>query len=176
MVTIDYIIFAVFFVSVLVGLFRGFFREALSLVTWALALWVAVEYASVLEPLLASVSSPALRLWASRVLVFLLVLIAGGLFNHFVHVLVSRTGLTGTDRVLGMVFGAARGGLLVGIMVIVFQLLELDQESWWDQSRAIAWGEPVARWIEAFLHDGLSELQDAVGGSRLSEAAKTLQR
>ena len=176
MLTIDYIIFAVFFVSVLVGLFRGFFREALSLVTWAIALWVAVQYSSLLEPLLASVSSPALRLWASRVLVFVLVLIAGGLINHFVHVLVSRTGLTGTDRVLGMMFGAARGGLLVGIIVIVLRLLELDQEPWWDQSRAIAWGEPVAQWLQTFLHDGLEELQEAVGNSRLSEATTSLQR
>ena len=175
MLTIDYIIFAVFFVSVLVGLFRGFFREALSLVTWVVALWVAVQYASLLEPLLASVSSPALRLWASRVLSFVLVLIAGGLINHFVHVLVSSTGLTGTDRVLGMLFGAARGGLLVGILVIVFQLLELDQEAWWDESRAIAWGEPVAAWLQGFLQEGLEELQDAVGdGARLSEANTVL--
>jgi membrane protein required for colicin V production len=174
MLTIDYIILAVFIVSVTVGLFRGFFREALSLATWIVALWVSVQYAHLLEPLLASLSSPALRLWASRVLLFVLVLIAGGLLNHFVHVLVSSTGLTGTDRVLGMLFGAARGGLLVGILVIVLQLLELDQEPWWDQSRAIAWGEPVAHWIQGFLHDGLEQLENAVGGARLSEAATSL--
>ena len=173
MLTIDYIILSIFLVSVVVGLFRGFFREALSLVTWIAALWIAVNYAHLFEPLLASLSSSALRLWASRILVFLLVLIAGGLINHFVHVLVSGTGLTGTDRLLGMIFGAARGVLLVGIIVIVLRLLELDQEPWWGESRTIAWGQPVAQWIQGFLHDGLEQLQDAVGGARLSEVGTT---
>jgi membrane protein required for colicin V production len=174
MLTIDYIVLAVFLVSVTVGLFRGFFREALSLATWIVALWAAVQYSHLLEPLLGSLSSPALRLWASRVLMFVLVLIAGGLLNHFVHLLVSSTGLSGTDRVLGMIFGAARGALLVGILVIVLRLLELDQEPWWGESRAIQLGEPVAHWIHNLLNDGLGQLEDAVGGARLSEAAKTL--
>jgi len=171
MLTIDYIIFAILVVSVIVGVFRGFFREALSLVTWAVALWVAFNYSSMIDPLLASVSSPALRLWAGRLLLFLLVLIAGGLLNHFVHVLVSRTGLTGTDRVLGMVFGAARGVLLLGVLVIVMRLLELDQESWWDQSRAVEWGEPIANWIQGFLQDGLKEFEGVINdASPLTEA------
>ena len=89
MLTIDYIIIAAFLVSVVIGIFRGFFKEALSLVTWILALWIALNYSHLLEPLLGSVSSEALRLWAARLLTFLLVLIAGGLLNYLIGVLVA---------------------------------------------------------------------------------------
>lgn len=165
MLTVDYIILAVFLVSVVVGLFRGFFREALSLATWMAAVWVALNYSSVMEPLLASVSSPALRFWAAKLLVFLLVLIAGGLVNHLIHVLVAKTGLSGTDRVLGMVFGAARGVLVVGLLVMVMGLLEMDQETWWEESRLISYAEPMADKMRGLVQVGLDRLEDAVAPS-----------
>lgn len=163
MVIIDYIILGAFLVSVIVGLFRGFFREALSLLTWVVALWVTLEYAHLMEPLLASVSSPVLRLWATRLLTFLLVLIAGGLLNHLIAVLVTRSGLSGTDRVLGMVFGAARGLLVVGIMVVIFRLMGLEREPWWQESRLVAFVEPVAEQVQRFSAEGLSRLEQVVG-------------
>jgi membrane protein required for colicin V production len=162
MLTIDYIIIAAFLVSVVIGIFRGFFKEALSLVTWILALWIALNYSHVLEPLLGSVSSEALRLWAARLLTFLLVLIAGGLLNYLIGVLVAKTGLSGTDRVLGMAFGAARGVLLVGIMVLVFRLMELDREPWWEQSKLVPLGQPVADWLLVNFHAGIEQLDKAV--------------
>ncbi len=162
MLTIDYIIVAAFLVSVLIGLFRGFFKEALSLVTWILALWVALNFSQLLEPMLGSISSEALRLWAARLLTFLLVLIAGGLLNALIGILVAKTGLSGTDRVLGMVFGAARGVLLVGILVLVFRLMELDREPWWEQSRLVPLGEPVANWLLTNFQAGIEHLDEAV--------------
>ena len=162
MLIIDYIIVAAFLVSVLIGLFRGFFKEALSLVTWILALWVALNFSQLLEPMLGSIGSEALRLWAARLLTFLLVLIAGGLLNALIGILVAKTGLSGTDRVLGMVFGGARGVLLVGILVLVFRLMELDREPWWEQSRLVPLGEPVANWLLANFQAGIEHLDKAV--------------
>ena len=68
MIWIDYILLAIISISALLSLWRGFVKEALSLVTWILALWIALNYSHVLEPLLGSVSSEALRLWAARLL------------------------------------------------------------------------------------------------------------
>ena len=101
MLTVDIIILAVFLVSVVVGLARGFFREALSVATWAAAVWITLNYSHLMEPLLGSLSSPDLRFWAGKILIFILVLIVGGLINYFIHILVAKTGLSGTDRVLG---------------------------------------------------------------------------
>jgi len=163
MLTIDYIIVAAFLVSVVIGLFRGFFREALSVLTWIAALWITLNYSDVLEPMLGSIASPALKLWAARLLTFVLVLIAGGLLNALIGILVNKTGLSGTDRVLGMVFGGVRGVLLVGILVLGFRLMELDQEPWWEQSRLVPLGEPVARWLLENFQAGMEQLDEAVG-------------
>ncbi len=162
MLSIDYILLAVLLISVAVGLFRGFFKEALSLVTWVVALWVALRYSSVLEPLLASISSEALKIWSARLIMFLLVLIAGGLLNALIGILVEKTGLTGTDRVLGMVFGAARGVLILGIVVMMFRLLELEREQWWSESLVIPLASPVADVLQTYFHAGLERLEEMV--------------
>jgi membrane protein required for colicin V production len=162
MLTIDYILLAALLVSIVVGLFRGFFREALSLVIWVVALWIALRYSSVLEPLLGSISSEALKIWSARLIMFVLILIAGGLLNALIAILVEKTGLTGTDRVLGMVFGAARGALILGIVVMMFRLLDLDQEAWWSESRVIPLATPVADVLQTYFHQGLERLEDMV--------------
>ena len=47
--------------------------------------------------------------------------------------LVTRTGLSSTDRLLGLLFGAARGGLLVTILLMVSQSL-FSNTDWWADS------------------------------------------
>lgn len=158
MVIVDYILLGAFLVSVGVGFFRGFFKEALSLVTWVLALWVAWRFSGILDPLLTSVSSPALKLWAARVILFVGVMLAGALFSKLVGMLIESSGLTSTDRVLGMVFGAGRGVLVVGLLVIVLQLLEMDREAWWQESLIVPRTAELTDWLRVYLDAGLDEL------------------
>jgi membrane protein required for colicin V production len=163
MLLIDYILLGLFAVSVLVGFFRGFVREAFSLVVWGVAIYAAWRLGEVPDALLRAIESPTLRLWAGRAGIFLLVLVIGGLAGFLIGQLVDKTGLTGTDRVLGMAFGAARGALVVGIAVIVFQFLELDREPWWSESLLIPYGARVAEVIRDFLGTGLDELGERIG-------------
>lgn len=162
MVIVDYILLAAFVISVGVGFFRGFFREALSLVNWLLALWIAWRFSGVLDPVLASVSSPALKLWLARILMFLGVLLAGALLGHLLVVLVRKSGLTGADRGLGMVFGAARGVLVVGVLVIAFQALEMDREPWWQDSVIVPKTAELTRAIREYMDAGLDRLGEAM--------------
>ena len=76
---LDYVLIAIVLLSALIGFFRGLFREAMSLVVWIAALWAASRYAWWLSPYLARfVPNAHLRLWAARVVLFLIaVLIAG---------------------------------------------------------------------------------------------------
>jgi membrane protein required for colicin V production len=162
MVIVDYILLGAFAVSVGIGFFRGFFREALSLINWALALWLAWRFSGVLDPLLASVSSPALKLWLGRIGVFVGALLAGALVGHLIVLAVRKSGLTGVDRTLGMVFGAGRGVLVIGIMVIGFQLLEMDKEPWWQDSVIVPRTAELTSAIREFMDVGLDRLGNAM--------------
>ncbi len=162
MVTVDYILLAAFAVSVVIGFFRGFMREALSLLSWGLALWLAWRFSGLLDPALAAVSSPALKLWLGRIIVFVGTLLAGSLLGHLLVLLVRKSGLTGTDRALGMTFGAARGLLIVGALVIVFQMLEMDREAWWEDSVLVPRTAELTRSIRDYMDAGLDRLGDAV--------------
>lgn len=162
MVIVDYILLVAFMISVGIGFFRGFFREALSLASWLLALWLAWRFSGVLDPLLASVSSPTMKLWLARILVFLGALLAGALLAHVVVLVVRKTGLNGTDRALGMVFGAGRGVLVIGILVIAFQLLEMDREPWWEESVIVPKTAQLTRSIREYMDTGLDRLGEAM--------------
>ena len=162
MVIVDYILLGAFAVSVVIGFFRGFFREAMSLINWALALWLAWRFSGLLDPLLASVSSPVFKLWLGRIIVFVGALLVGALLSKLVSMLVQKTGLTGADRSLGMLFGAGRGVLVVGILVIGFQMLELDREPWWEESVIVPRTAELTKSIREFMDGGLEKLGDAI--------------
>ena len=78
--TLDYVLLAVVFLSALIGLFRGIFREAMSLVVWITAVWVAARYAAAVAPHLADlVANAQIRIWGARLLLLIAVLITGGI-------------------------------------------------------------------------------------------------
>lgn len=162
MVIVDYILIGAFLVSVLVGFFRGFFREAMSLATWVLAAWLAWRYSWLLEPALEAISSPALRLWLAKAVVFVIVLLLGGLAGYLIAKAAHASGLSGTDRVLGMVFGAGRGVLVIGLMVLVFQVLELDREPWWEESVVVPKASRLADGMRDVMEAGIERLGEAV--------------
>lgn len=149
---IDYIIIGVIAVSALIGLFRGFFPEIISLLSWVIAIWCGWNFSPLIEPYLSGkLSSPALELWVSRAIVFVAVLLAGGLLGQLVALLIRKTGLSGTDRALGLAFGLVRGVVILGIGVLFARLIDLQQESWWQQSRMIPYGEAVAESLHRLL-------------------------
>jgi len=61
------------------------------------------------------------------------------------------SGLSGTDRVLGIVFGIARGALVVGVLVLVAGLTPLPQDPWWEQSVLLGRFEAMALWLRSYL-------------------------
>jgi len=154
MLPVDYLIIGVVLISTLVGVYRGFFPEVLALLSWILGIWVAWEYAPMLEPRLADkIPSPVLSLWIARFALFAGVLIAGGLLTELVSLAIERAQLTGTNRMLGLLFGFVRGLVAVGVLTIFAQILELPHESWWRESKLIPYGEHIAAGLEAILPD-----------------------
>lgn len=168
MVLFDFLILAIVAVSMAVGLFRGFFRELLSLFGWILAIWVAWEYAGAVEPYLGSALSPTAKIWAGRIILFVAVLMVATVINGVLNLILRKAGMSGADRGLGMIFGFARGVLLVGLVVIGAQILQMPSEPWWNESRLVPYGVSVADVMEQYLDAGVDYLQaapDAVLGN-----------
>jgi membrane protein required for colicin V production len=134
----DWTILAIMATSTLMSLRRGFVREAVSLLTWITAFVVARLFAGSLSHLLeAYLQTPSLRFAAAFALLFIATLIAGSLLGALFSALVEATGLTTSDRVLGMGFGAVRGGLVVVVIVALLGMTPAVQDSWWQGSQLI---------------------------------------
>jgi membrane protein required for colicin V production len=142
---LDLILLAIVAVSVLVGALRGLLREAMSLIVWIAAIWVSSRYASWLAPQLAGyIGNEFVRLWAAHLLLAVVVLTAGGLITWLLNMALHGMGFGGTNRVVGMLFGFARGVLLAAIAVIVLGVAGFDDEPWWRQSKLLPYAAPVA--------------------------------
>ena len=157
----DYAILATIAISVLVGFLRGFIKEVFSLAIWAAAFLVAYQYggdvASMMED---HVSLPSARAAMGFAGLFIFVLLIGGLTNYLIGRLVESTGLSGTDRLLGGVFGAARGLALVIGVLIVAGFTPIPADPWWKESQLIARLFPLVDWAEEFLPKNVREQLD----------------
>lgn len=142
---LDYAILAVVGLSILISLVRGFVRETLSLLVWIAAFWVGLRFADPLSVYLVDyIASPSLRIGAAFAALFVGTLLLGAILNFVAGQLVGRTGLTGTDRFIGVFFGLARGVLVVAILVLAAGLTALPRESWWQESVLV---DQIQPWV-----------------------------
>lgn len=133
----DGIILVIIAVSALLSVRRGFTREAFSLLTWVAAFVVARLFSPALEVLLADqIQTPSLRTAVAFGILFALTLVVGALINHLLGEVIRVTGLSSTDRLLGMVFGAVRGALLVVVLVALGHRF-FARDPWWQQSMLV---------------------------------------
>lgn len=152
MVWIDYAILAVIGISTLISLVRGFVKEAISLVVWFSAFFIASTFYSNLASLLTNISDQFLRNAAAVSILFISTLILGALVNYIISQLVDKTGLSGTDRVLGLAFGALRGTLVVSAMLFVMDAFSSAANTdWWQASQLIPEFTLVVEWFFEYL-------------------------
>ena len=152
MAWIDIVIIALIVLSAILSLFRGFVTEALDLAAWLVAFWVAMTFYVDLAGWLSQwVSLPSAQKPVAFAALFICTWILGAVLNYLAGKLVAKTGLTGTDRMLGVVFGAARGGVIVAILVLLAGLTALPQDPWWQDSQLLGYFEELATWMRNFL-------------------------
>jgi len=160
----DYLVIAGIVISAVVGALRGFLREAVSFVAWLIALFVAWHFSDLIEPHLGGLLAGSnVRTWAARTIIVVLILLLGAgigaALSHFVRVSI----FSSTDRFLGVLFGALRGVVLLGVLVILGQLLRLEDERWWRHSVLVPYGESIANGLrtlvgEQRVHPGAQRL------------------
>lgn len=171
MTWVDYVIIGIIILSALVGLLRGFVRETLSLIAWVLAIWVALSFAQpVADWLIGHIAEPSLRLMAAFTALFLVTLLLAAVVNYLIIRLVSKVPLGGTDNVLGLLFGIARGVALIAILVLLAAATPLPRDSWWKEAALIGEFQAIAVWLRGYLppdysrHFAYDVTDDLVGG------------
>lgn len=154
---LDLVLLGVLGLSAIVGLWRGFIVETLSLVVWVAAFWLAFHYGADAAALFAtSVEAEQARLLLGHALLFLAALVIGGLATWLIGKLVRSTGLGGTDRLLGLVFGLVRGAALGAVVVLLLGFTRLPQEPWWASSRVLPAFQSGAEWLRDWLPEAVA--------------------
>ncbi len=151
---VDGIILIIVLLSVMFGIFRGFVKESISVTFWILAVWVAIKFSETASAYVPSgVDSPALRLALAFGGLFVLTLIVGAIINQIVGLLVSKSGLSGTDRILGFMFGALRGLVLVTFLVLLVTSFSpgMKDKQWWQSSVTLPYFDSLAEQLFGYL-------------------------
>lgn len=138
--------------STLVGIWRGFVVEVMSLLVWGAAFWLAFVFGDEAGAMFDGlVQAEAARMFLGYGALFFAALILGGLATWLMGRLVRSTGLSGTDRLLGLGFGLLRGAALGCVLVLVFGFTSLPQEAWWRESRLLPGFQRGAEWMRGWL-------------------------
>ncbi len=149
---IDIVIIALFVISILIGIYRGFVKETLSVVSWALAAVVAFRYgeqaSAYIKPY---IQQEPLDLAIAYVAVFLISLIVFSVISHLISQIFDSSGMKGIDRSIGSIFGAIRAAAIIVILVLVGRFMAMDNQQWWMDSQFIPYFEPLVEWFKSFL-------------------------
>lgn len=149
---LDYALLIVILISVIIGLARGFVREALSLASWIAAFWVALHFmqpiADYFQP---HIQTSYIRSGIAFFILFAVTLIVASLLSFVVVQAVHKTGLSGADRALGTVFGLGRGALLVAMLLLIGSFSAFTQTQYWQTSILVPQFQPVVAWLQGML-------------------------
>lgn len=140
---------------------RGLIKEALSVVNWIIAVLIAVTFRDPLASLLVNqIETPSLRQIVAFSSLFIATLMVGALVNYLISELVKMTGLSSTDRILGMVFGLLRGFVVVmAILLLIPPIISIDQDIWWTESVLIPDFLAFEDWVRTYAREFTSWLR-----------------
>jgi len=121
---IDAVVVAVILISAVLAMWRGLIKETFSIFEWVGGAYVALRFASTFQPLVSGIVPTLWLAWiAAFVGTFLIVFIPLSILSHRLSALIKASEIGPVDRALGLVFGAGRGLIIVGLGYIAFALL-----------------------------------------------------
>lgn len=161
---LDFIIVGIIAISALIGAFRGLVKESVSLTSWILAIWIAIRFSSSLAEKMPDGLSNLifslgelqfkienLKIGIAMLILFVLTLVVGAIVNFLMRYLVKVANLSTPDRMLGSVFGLARGAVLIIALVLAAGLTSAPQAAFWTESVLLPPFERSAGWVLALL-------------------------
>jgi membrane protein required for colicin V production len=131
----DLAIIAVIALSALFAFVRGIVREMLALATWVLGFVLAIAYSGSLSGLFSWVNiAPVGRHALAFLLILILTMIAGAIVARSLSGVIRAIGLGFMDRILGAIFGVARGIIVVVGFALIAGVTTLPKQDWWQNS------------------------------------------
>jgi membrane protein required for colicin V production len=156
---LDWALAAVLAASVVIGCWRGFVFECLSLAGWLVA-WFAAQWAAPqLGPHLpAGTAGSALNLAAAFGAAFVAALVLWALLARLIRMLLRATPLSLPDRLLGAVFGFLRGAVLLLAVATVVGLTPAAQSASWRGSHGARWLSMALQTLKPLLPEPAARL------------------
>lgn len=151
---LDLAIIGVIALSAVFAFARGLVREVLSIVAWVgAALITLYGFSRAYGIIVRFVTTPLLADLIAGAALFIVSLIVLTILTGYVGRFVQSSALSPIDRTLGLIFGLARGVLLVALayLVIDLSLPQNDRPPWIKEAKS-----------ERFLAKGASMLRDAL--------------
>ena len=156
---VDITIISIIAFSASVSIVRGFIREALSLVSWGLAFFIAGHFYTYITPYMTYFDSDIIRIAVAITILFFATLLVCSVVSYVIGQLVQKTGLSGTDRVLGICFGILRGILVVAaLLFFIDTFTPLSKSPYWTNSQLIPHFHFIIRWFFDYIQNSSSFL------------------
>ena len=151
---VDWGIIGIVGLSVFLSLWRGFTREALSLVGWIAGFVLASRYSGLASEYLEQwISGDLVRQVVAFVLILAACLIVTSLLARLMASLIEAVGLSVFDRLLGSAFGFVRGVVILLIVSYAVKLLVPQTEEAMQQSVLMPHVDTLLNWSQSRLQD-----------------------
>lgn len=132
MTSFDYAVLIIVGLSIILSVMRGLVREVLAILGWVAAFYVAKTYTNQLLPMMpADIPTESLRILAAFVVLFFATLLVASLLAIALSAIFGKLGLGWINRLLGALFGVARGLLIVSVIVLLAGLTDFPKDARW---------------------------------------------
>ncbi|MCP3680918.1 MAG: CvpA family protein [Gammaproteobacteria bacterium] len=133
---LDYVLLAIAFLSLLVGLKRGFVREVMSLLIWVVALIVAVMFTGALAHKMSAYFHPQwIAEFVSFIILLVVVLIVGKIVGGLLTGAIGHIGMGPVNHLLGAILGLLRGAIIAALIVFILSHTFWEESKWFKGSQ-----------------------------------------
>ncbi|MGE5451773.1 MAG: CvpA family protein [Acidobacteriota bacterium] len=137
---IDLLVGVGLLLSMLVGLWRGFVMEVMSLLAWVVAYFLAHWFgADMAQHVPVGKSGSPVNHAAGMVVVFVLAWLAWAMVAWAIGKVIRASVLSAADRALGAGFGLIRGVIVALVVCTVVDMTPLSTWDVWQSSRSVVW-------------------------------------
>lgn len=149
--TPDLIIVVMIFLSILIGVVRGFVKESISLITWVVAIGLSMMFTNGLAEYMSFSKIPLVRMISAFLIIFVGTIFVGAIINFLMGVFIRKTPFSVPDRILGSIFGLLRGFVFVTILILLGGLTPFPETPWWKGSYTVVHFQSLAIWLKEQL-------------------------